>query len=109
MFSGGFKLQWMMVATVALTLVAATTSCDVTGSESSSASGSVEDWNEAGTDVDGEGEETTFDPLDVGGNGYGYGQGQGQGCPEDALWCPSLGQGLSRDPNNNCEFPPCPP
>ncbi|KAF4029197.1 hypothetical protein GN244_ATG19078 [Phytophthora infestans] len=95
MFTGRFKLRWMMLATVALTFSAATTtSCSVRGSDSSSSSGSADDWSA--------GDESTSGSLDEEGNGHGH------GCTEEALWCPSLGIGLSRDPNNNCEFPPCP-
>ncbi|KAG6977052.1 hypothetical protein JG688_00000731 [Phytophthora aleatoria] len=91
MLRAGFKLRWAVMATVALTLMTATLSCNTPDSYSSSASGSTDDWSAGdGSSLDGDG------------------NGNGHGCTEEALWCPSLGQALSRDPDNNCEFPPCP-
>ncbi|KAG1690911.1 hypothetical protein DVH05_027370 [Phytophthora capsici] len=87
------RLRWFLVIAAALTATAMA-ECNVTEAEIASASTS------ASTDWDGsvgEGDDDIFKPED-----------NGKGCTEEALWCSSLGQALSRDPNNNCEFPECP-
>ncbi|KAK1929464.1 hypothetical protein P3T76_015032 [Phytophthora citrophthora] len=89
--------------------------CYVTEAESASFSASTSASTYWGDDTVGEGDDgddPIFNPMDAGGNGNGNGNangnGNGKGCTEEALWCSSLGQALSRDPTKNCEFPPCP-
>ncbi|POM57892.1 Hypothetical protein PHPALM_37541 [Phytophthora palmivora] len=112
MLRASFKLRGTVLLALALALAVSATDCNVTESKSASTSASSDeldttnvgedDEDEYGGDAgEGEGGDTIFGTLGI--NGWGH-----QGCTEEALWCPSLGIPLSRDPKNGCQFPRCP-